>query len=104
MTRDDPHFRLRIPETIKSRIEAEAAKNNRSATAEINQRLAQSLDQGELSGAPTLRDYFAGQAIAGMLSRDALERESYKTRWFADWAYEMADTMLAARAKSEPAP
>jgi hypothetical protein len=55
-------------------------------------------------GGMTLRDYFAGQALAGMLSRDALEREGYEASWFADWAYGVADAMLAARAKSEPTP
>lgn len=37
--RDDLHFRLRIPEGLKSRIEEAAADNNRSMTAEIIERL-----------------------------------------------------------------
>ena len=44
MARDDPHFRLRIPEDLKALIEQSAAKNNRSMTAEIVSRLERSFD------------------------------------------------------------
>lgn len=47
MARDDPHFRLRIPEAIKARIESAAADNARSINAEIVQRLTESLDSDE---------------------------------------------------------
>jgi hypothetical protein len=42
MSRDDPHFRLRIPETLKREIEASARENSRSITAEIVYRLEHS--------------------------------------------------------------
>jgi len=53
MSRDDPHFRLRIPEDLKREIEASARANSRSITAEIVTRLEMSLG---LSGSdkPTL--------------------------------------------------
>jgi len=35
MSRDDLHFRLRIPEDLKSRVEAAAKASRRSITAEI---------------------------------------------------------------------
>jgi len=35
MARDDPHFRLRIPAELKTRIEQRAARNKRSINAEI---------------------------------------------------------------------
>lgn len=44
MARDDLHFRLRIPDTLKERIEAAAATNNRSMTAEIISRLERSFE------------------------------------------------------------
>lgn len=44
MARDDLHFRLRIPDTLKERIEAAAAANNRSMTAEIVSRLERSFE------------------------------------------------------------
>jgi SMC interacting uncharacterized protein involved in chromosome segregation len=42
MAKEDPYFRLRVPETLKSRIEKSAAENNRSMTAEIISRLDKS--------------------------------------------------------------
>lgn len=44
MARSDPQFNLRMSSDLKARIEAEAAKNKRSATAEIIDRLERSLD------------------------------------------------------------
>lgn len=35
MGREDPHFRLRLPADLKSRIEAAAKRNRRSINAEI---------------------------------------------------------------------
>jgi hypothetical protein len=40
MARDDPHFRLRIPENLKAAVEIAAAENNRSLNAEIIHRLS----------------------------------------------------------------
>lgn len=42
MARQDPHFRLRIPEVLKDQIEAAARTNARSITAEIVDRLERS--------------------------------------------------------------
>lgn len=39
MAREDLHFRLRIPEDLKSAIEAAAERNRRSMTAEMVERL-----------------------------------------------------------------
>lgn len=47
MARDDLHFRLRIPEALKARIEASAAENNRSMTAEMVSRLERSFEIAE---------------------------------------------------------
>lgn len=43
----------------------------------------------------SLRDYFAGQALAGLLTQPA--EDEYGPKCFAEAAYEMADAMLAAR-------
>lgn len=45
MARDDLHFRLRIPEDLKSRIEASASANHHSMTAEIVSRLEKSFSE-----------------------------------------------------------
>jgi hypothetical protein len=42
MSRDDLHFRLRIPEALRDRIRASSETNYRSMTAEIIARLLQS--------------------------------------------------------------
>jgi len=44
MAREDLHFRLRIPEELKSKVEEAAASNHRSMTAEIVARLEQSFN------------------------------------------------------------
>jgi bacterioferritin (cytochrome b1) len=44
MAREDLHFRLRIPEELKQRIETHAELNHRSMTAEIISRLTDSLN------------------------------------------------------------
>ena len=42
----------------------------------------------------TLRDYFAGQALAGAMADHTWSSEKYQT---AEWAYAIADAMLEAR-------
>jgi hypothetical protein len=44
----------------------------------------------------TLRDYFAGQALAGMLAHQAAFDHPDKA---GIWAYEFSDAMLSARSK-----
>ena len=43
-----------------------------------------------------LRDWFAGQALVGMLASEA-GIPPYANSWAAERAYQMADAMLAAR-------
>lgn len=45
----------------------------------------------------TLRDYFAGQALAGLLTQ--LAEDEFGPSHFAKVSYEMADAMLEARNK-----
>jgi hypothetical protein len=47
----------------------------------------------------SLRDWFAGQALAGMCSAPAIEGETWKD--FATRAYLAADTMLMVREQTE---
>ena len=52
-------------------------------------------DVAQATGGLTLRDYFAAQAMQGMLAAS----ENYPTPGLANYAYQVADAMLAARAK-----
>lgn len=47
MARDDPHFRLRIPEALRNRIADAAFDNHRSLNAEIVARLSATLDMDD---------------------------------------------------------
>jgi len=53
----------------------------------------------------TLRDYFAGQALAGMLPFDGysapINSDGLTADIFAESAYELADAMLSARKEGQ---
>jgi hypothetical protein len=49
----------------------------------------------------TLRDYFAGQAMAGIMAGNYT---SNSLKWVPGEAYALADVMLAARERKEEAP
>jgi hypothetical protein len=49
----------------------------------------------------TLRDYFAGQVITGVLSNTPLWNDITTLQQSADFAYEIADDLLIARQKYE---
>lgn len=85
----DPQFKLRIPARLKSGIEAGAAANNRTVTAEILYRLECSAIEGGCS--KSLRDEIAIAALIGLAQVPQLDNHP------AILAYEMADAMLAAR-------
>lgn len=57
------------------------------------------LDFQHLKGM-SLRDYFAGQALAGLLTSTATDGDDWDT--IAAKAYDSADAMLAARERREP--
>jgi len=43
----------------------------------------------------TLRDYYAGRAMQGLIARTDWDTDN--PDFYSNWAYEMADAMLAAR-------
>lgn len=83
MSREDLHFRLRLPPDLKAHIETSAKANGRSMTAEIVAALRD--DQR------SLRDWFAGQALSGLIAAGFDKIQSTRS------AYESADAMLAYR-------
>lgn len=52
------------------------------------------LNEYEVHGGMTLRDYFAAKALQGLLADEAYGEEQDST---ASWCYAMADAMLVAR-------
>ena len=54
---------------------------------------------GPASGGMTLRDYFAARAMQGLLAYPIPSDPNADV--IADWAYEQADAMLAARERKE---
>jgi hypothetical protein len=52
--------------------------------------------QKAYSNGMTLRDYFAGQALAALIVAPGLATK-HDSDWFAQAAYMLADAMLAAR-------
>jgi hypothetical protein len=47
----------------------------------------------------SLRDYFAGQALMGLVAFDRPVNGDNQPEHFARWSYALADAMLAARKK-----
>lgn len=55
--------------------------------------------QDESFNGMTLRDYFAAKAMQGELSSQGVDREyrGNDAPWLAEFAYQVADAMIAAR-------
>jgi hypothetical protein len=69
MSRDDPHFRLRVPPDLHDRIAASAKKNSRSINAEIVNRLELSYAYAmELRKASDIWDDHGLQTLAGWIA------------------------------------
>ncbi len=49
-----------------------------------------------ITGGMTLRDWFAGQALSGMMANSQGNRQLHEGHW-AEYAYTQADAMLVAR-------
>lgn len=83
-----------------------SASENRDKTADnaAGERVQHAFPSGDgkFAGWPshdygmTLRDWFAGQAMAGISANPELAHEPYSE--IAEWSYKQADEMLAARA------
>lgn len=88
-------FIVRLPDGLRDEIKAAAATNGRSMNAEFIARLAISPD------VETLRDKFAGQALAGILAggfAGTIPHDDVNGGGDAAFfAYQYADAMLAAR-------
>jgi plasmid stability protein len=84
MAREDLHFRLRIPEDLKAKVEVAAAENHRSMTAEIVARLYGSFDPEAISQefADHIQALHHSEEMRGMQAKyvEALSRENEALR------------------------
>ena len=55
------------------------------------------------TGGMTLRDYFAGQALAGLMGDYTIVKTDETAPWIANFVYKMADAMIAEREKQNDA-
>jgi hypothetical protein len=81
-------------------MEADATKKRCSGTDHLAS--IPSADMSELTAIPsiTLRDYFAGQALAGMLAHPETELDSTNLVPYMVQVFELADAMLVARERT----
>jgi leucyl aminopeptidase (aminopeptidase T) len=91
MAREDLHFRLRIPEGLKKEVEAAAAENRRSMTAEIISRLEQSfLNDGKLA-----------QMVDAIAEQSAKLHEAYNTITYLEDVRKALEDQLEAADERE---
>ncbi|MFE3839193.1 Arc family DNA-binding protein [Pseudogemmobacter sonorensis] len=86
---------VRMPKELRDQIKSAAEVSGRSQNSEIVARL-------DTTGVISLRDWFAGQALAGVMDlcrSDTLLPGQTRSQLFAATAYRLADAMLAARAE-----
>lgn len=57
------------------------------------------LKRDDICNGMSLRDWFAGQALSGLLSQANGTAMTSEKRLGAAWAYKMADAMIAERLK-----
>lgn len=106
MARSEPQMNIRMPDSLSEAVRLHAEANGRSITAEVVHVLTSSYAADATRGyaITDLRDWFAGQAIAGLLANSAdvtstiVKPGELKAR-AAGAAYRIADAMLAERAK-----
>lgn len=95
MSRDDLHFRLRIPEKLKEQIEKAANEKRRSMTAEIVDRLEETVRQDhQLSKGLDFR-HMIGEYEEAISERDAIQ-EKYDRGYIFDRFDAVKDEILAA--------
>lgn len=86
MSRDDPHFRLRVPEELKAKVEAAANKKRRSMTAEIVDRLEETFRQDEWL--PTGQGY---ADLIAVLEEEIAEHEELQQKYDRQYNIEYFD-------------
>jgi hypothetical protein len=101
MSREDPQLRVRIPDFIKSTIEARAKKNLRTLTAEISERLLTTINQDNMLGdVPDGHSRILDEYEYLLVQLEKL-RTKYRREYQAEWAYEHKRELIEALRKVE---
>lgn len=102
-TQDQDKFMMRCPDGLRDRIKANAEKAGRSMNAEIIRVLEEAFPADGLPAGSTLRDWFAGTAMNGIVAGywGNPEMSGLSPREFAEDAYAVADAMMRARNEGE---
>jgi hypothetical protein len=101
MSREDPQLRVRIPDFIKSTIEARAKKNKRTLTAEISERLMTTIEQDNMVGdSPDGHSHLLNEYNL-LLARLEKVRVKYRRQFQAEWAYDHKFELIEAMRKVE---
>lgn len=104
MARDDPYFRLRIPEDLKARVQKAAEANKRSMTAEIIARLDESFSSDrKYTEQDILRIMDALEEATKKLRENTRAQESFLATLFSGQE-SMADTVLGRSSPKKPKP
>ena len=88
MARGDEQMNVRVPNGLREELKLAAKANQRTMNGEVVARLSQ-------PDGMTLRDWFAGQAMATLLAATTLN--PMHPHVAAGRSYEYADALLAAR-------
>lgn len=98
---DSDKYMLRLPDGMREEIKAAATANRRSMNAEIIARMTANDPERQ-----TLRDWFAGQALAAVIGNNELLNQisdlnpgGNMVALVSQHAYAFADAALVARAK-----
>lgn len=91
MAREDLHFRLRIPEALKAKIEAAASENHRSMTAEIIDRLELTFDAEKIR--PDATTMQRALADAARIAEQAAKDAKYNNK-VLEWMQEQQSVMF----------
>lgn len=94
MSEQRMQYKVNMPPALYADVKVAAAKSGRTVNAEIVHRC--SLSAGDVC----LRDWFAGQALAGWIASFPPDA-AVKPINVAAFAYEVADAMLIARQSQE---
>ncbi|WP_025120636.1 MULTISPECIES: Arc family DNA-binding protein [unclassified Serratia (in: enterobacteria)] len=102
MSREDPQLRVRIPAALKAQLESKAKENRRTFTAEVIDRLEETVYQDKSVGTSDGFGRLVGDYEELQKSFDELQ-EKYDREYGLEWADSNKDELREAVAKLQQA-